>query len=266
MVRPSALATFPNRLHLESTFGTFDEAVERASSAPSGDVLWVTVKAPQLDESLGSVPESSQFHGVVPLLNGIDHVAVLRERFGKDRVIPATIAGESERVAPGRISHPSPFARLAIASHGRDLLGGTVTQLEKIGFQCRWVDSEATLLWQKLVFLAPIALTTTAYAATIGEILGDPTRKSQLEASVHEACAVAAAEGAKVDATFTLNGMQSLPAGMRSSMQKDVEKGIAPELDAIAGPILRGGQRHHVPVPATQALAAAVAQRSRVRV
>ena len=48
---------------------------------------------------------------------------------------------------------------------------------------------------------------------------------------------------------------------MRSSMQKDVEKHKAPELDAIAGPILRGARRHGIEVPATKKLVAAVEQR-----
>jgi ketopantoate reductase len=37
-------------------------------------------------------------------------------------------------------------------------------------------------------------------------------------------------------------------------MQKDVAAGRAPELDAIAGPILRGGNEQGIQVPATQAL------------
>jgi 2-dehydropantoate 2-reductase len=45
-------------------------------------------------------------------------------------------------------------------------------------------------------------------------------------------------------------------------MQKDVERGNPPELDAIAGPVLRGAARHGIPVPATQALAAAVERRA----
>jgi ketopantoate reductase len=45
-------------------------------------------------------------------------------------------------------------------------------------------------------------------------------------------------------------------------MQKDVEAGRTPELDAIAGPILRGGRRHDIPVPATEELAAAVHARA----
>lgn len=263
VVRPESLPTYPDRLHLESTFGTFDERVERASTTPSADILWVTVKATQLEQGLRSVPQASIFSGVVPLLNGIDHIQLLRTRFGKNLVIPATIAGESERVAPGRISHPSPFAILSLSSRGRTLLDGTLGKLEKIGFSCRFVDDEPTLLWGKLVFLAPIALSTTAAGAPIGEVLSDAERRKQFEACVHEVCAVAFAEGATVDADKTIAGILKLPGSTRSSMQKDVARGNPPELDAIAGPVLRGASRHHIPVPTTQALAAMVEHQSR---
>ena len=46
-------------------------------------------------------------------------------------------------------------------------------------------------------------------------------------------------------------------------MQKDVAAGRAPELDAIAGPILRGGSQYGIPVPCTQELAGLVAARVR---
>ena len=36
-------------------------------------------------------------------------------------------------------------------------------------------------------------------------------------------------------------------------MQKDVAAGLPPELDAIAGPILRGGGEHGIEVLATRA-------------
>ena len=44
-------------------------------------------------------------------------------------------------------------------------------------------------------------------------------------------------------------------------MQKDVDRHNPPELDAIAGPILRGGQKHGINVPATTKLVALVEQR-----
>ena len=52
---------------------------------------------------------------------------------------------------------------------------------------------------------------------------------------------------------------------MRSSMQKDVERGNPLELDAIAGPILRAAARHWIEIPATTKLVAAVEERSGVR-
>jgi 2-dehydropantoate 2-reductase len=45
-------------------------------------------------------------------------------------------------------------------------------------------------------------------------------------------------------------------------MQKDVAQGRTPELDAIAGPILRGARRHGIDVPATRKLVAAVEERA----
>jgi 2-dehydropantoate 2-reductase len=261
VVRPSALASFPDSIHLESTFGTFDGPVERASQVPPADVLWITVKAPELVEALQSVPDPNVESVVVPLLNGIDHLAILSERFGADRVIPATFAGETERVAPGRISHPSPFARLNVAERGRDRLAETLAKLQKIGFTCSFVADEATLMWSKLVLLGPLALATSAAALPVGGVVGDLQRRQQLEACVQEACAVATAEGATVKPEAVAATIESLPPGMRSSMQKDVDQGNPPELDAIAGPILRGAARHGIAAPATHALAAAVERR-----
>jgi 2-dehydropantoate 2-reductase len=262
VVKPESLAQYPERLQLESAFGNFTVPVARSAEVPPADVLWITVKATQLNDALMAFRHPESVRAMVPLLNGIDHLAMLRARYGKEKVIAATIAVESERVAPAHIVHRTPFARLNVSSAGRNLLGTSVDELQKMGFECRFFDDEATLMWSKLVFLAPIALATTAAALPVGGIARDPMLKQQWETCVREACAVAVAEGAKVDANAVISGMAKMPADMRSSMQKDVERGNVPELDAIAGPILRGARRHGIPAPATQSLVAAVENRS----
>ena len=78
-------------------------------------------------------------------------------------------------------------------------------------------------MWSKLVFLGPLALTTTAFDRTVGEVMADPKTWQQLEGSIREACAIAQADGAKVDADAVLKIIKNAPAGMRNSMQKDVE-------------------------------------------
>jgi 2-dehydropantoate 2-reductase len=262
VVKPDSLAQYPEQLRLESPFGNFTVPVARAAEVPPCDVLWITVKATQLEPALAALRKPDAVKAIVPLLNGIDHIALLRSKYGAEKIIAATIAVESERIAPGHIIHRSPFARLNVSSKGKDLLGDTIEQLQKIGFECRFVDDEPTLLWGKLVFLAPFALTTTAANKNVGEILSNPEWRDLGMACIREVCAVAGAEGARIDVQKVLTGVSGMPGAMRSSMQKDVEQRKAPELDAIAGPILRAARRHSIDVPVTKKLVAEVEQRA----
>jgi len=262
VVRPESLAQYPEQLHLESSFGDFGVPVASVAEVPPADVLWITVKATQLEAALASFTKPDSVHAIVPLLNGIDHLPLLRAKYGDARVIAATIAVETERVSPGHIVHRSPFARLNMSSAGKPLLGATLDDFQKMGFECRFIDDEPTLMWGKLVFLAPFALCTTAADITTGEILANPTWRQLGLSCIREVSAVANAEGAKIDADAVIAGVVKMPGNMRSSMQKDVERGNAPELDAIAGPILRGAVRHRIEVPATKQLVAAVERRA----
>ena len=116
-------------------------------------------------------------------------------------------------------------------------------------------------MWSKLVFLAAFALTTTAGDKTTGVILTDPSGEIGLSC-IREASTVAVAEGAKIDADAVIASVVKMPGNMRSSMQKDVAQGKPPELDAIAGPIVRGAQRLGIDVPTTKKLVAEVERRA----
>src|SRR5436305_2433042 len=119
VIRPETASAYPAELQLESPFGNFTVPVQHAARVPAADILWLTVKATQLDSALANIPQCVGVEAIVPLLNGVDHIELLRSRFGSARVIPATIAVESERISAGHIVHRSPFARLNISSRGR---------------------------------------------------------------------------------------------------------------------------------------------------
>jgi 2-dehydropantoate 2-reductase len=262
-VRPGTEESYPDVLSLESPFGSVTaRARVVAELQQPADVLWIAVKATQLLAAIAQIGAHIEVGAMVPLLNGIDHIALLRDRFGDDRVIAATIAVESERVAPGQIVHRSPFARLRVSARGRPRLTDSLEALGDFGFDCAFLDDEVTLLWSKLVFLAPVALSTTAARAAIGEVLANEEKREKLKACVREACAVAIAVGAQVNAEAVIANIAALPKGTRSSMQKDQANGRPLELDAIAGPILRGGERFSIPVPVTAELARACAAAS----
>jgi 2-dehydropantoate 2-reductase len=230
--------------------------VKRAAEvAQPYDVLWITVKATQLESALRSVVVKPEVLGaIVPLLNGIDHIALLRSRFGHDRVVPASIGVESERVAPGKIVHRSPLARLNVSSIGESRLGPTLEKLRQFGFACQFGADEMKILWNKLAFLGPYALTTTASGKAADEVSRDPVWRKRIEDCIREACAVSTATGTPLDPETFIRFLDTLPPGMRSSMQKDVAAGYPPELDAIAGPILRGAEKYGLQVPVTREL------------
>ena len=148
------------------------------------------------------------------------------------------------------------FAFLRVDLAGADTV---VRELQEAGVDARLQPDEVSLLWNKLAFLAPTALATTALDGPLGAVRDD----ERYLGCQSEVLAVGRAVGAQFDEAALRALQQSAPAEMRSSMQKDVAAGRAPELDAIAGPILRGGSRHGIAVPYTEELARLVAARSR---
>ena len=246
LLRPERLADYPGRITVESTvLGDFRIDVPATTTLDRDiDVLWIATKATQLQDALALAPPERVGNAtVIPLMNGVDHVAQLRDRY------PAVIAGsirvESERLPPAQIRQSSPFLRVEI--------GGAkpvAAELSRAGIDCRVRDDERSLLWDKLAFLAPIALATTAFDAPLGAVRDD----ERYNGCRKEALAIATAEGARIDEAALFALQQAAPSEMRSSMQKDVAAGREPELDAIAGPIIRGSQRHATAVPNTHEL------------
>jgi 2-dehydropantoate 2-reductase len=188
----------------------------------------------------------------VPLLNGLDHVDVLRRRFGSTAVVPASIAIESERVEPGQVRQLSPFA-IAVISPGpqaEDLR----RELSDAGLAASIGESEAGVLWGKLALLAPLALLTTLRGSELGAVMADPAWRERLEGCVREVVAVAGADGVQLDAEALIARIETVPPDFRSSMQKDREAGRPTEIEAIGGSVLRAAARHGLDAPTTQAL------------
>jgi 2-dehydropantoate 2-reductase len=257
IVRPEKLAEYPKNLTLERPSGTITVPAKAVAELTEPvDVLWIATKTYHLQTALESV--KSQPALVVPLLNGADHIEVLRQRFGQDHVVPATIAVEAERVAPGQFVQRSPFLRLNLATSGKPRLEAIITRLGDLGFTCQFMQNEQTLLWTKLCFLAPFALVTSASGKDKGEVFADAEWKHKLDLAIAEACAVAKASGAEVDVPKLQAVFESMPPGMRSSMAKDVVAKRQLELDAIGGTVVRGGERCGIDVSTTKRLIAAI--------
>lgn len=218
-------------------FGEHTEAVRAvpALEAPPG-VLLVAVKAPHLEAALERI--AGEPETVVPLLNGVDHMSLLRERF--PNVVAGSVRVQAHREGRTTVIHRAPFLTVTLAA--------PIAALDGAPFEVVVQPDEPTLLWAKLSRLAALALATTAADAPLGEVREDA------EAVAREVAAVARAEGADVDADVVIEELRGLPDAASSSLRADVTTAADHELDAIGGAVLRAAQRHGIATPRTATL------------
>jgi 2-dehydropantoate 2-reductase len=205
------------------------------------DLLLVTVKATGLDDALARVEAPAAI--VLPLLNGLEHMAAIRSRL-RGRVVAGSIGLlEAYRESPSRV----------VQTTGTPV----VTAAEDVdlpGFEVRVVPDERALLWEKAARLAPLAAATAAAQRPVGELRADAAWRHRLEAALAEACAVAGADGVPLDAAAQWKIIDAMPAGLTTSTARDVAAGRESELDAITGSVVRAGRRLGVATPVLAAL------------
>src|SRR3954447_2987873 len=139
------------------------------------DALLVATKTTGLEDAWARV-SGLEPRIVLPLLNGLDHLDLLRELYGS-RAVAGSIRIESTRVATGEIVQTSGFLRIDMASADPAMLvplGELAQALDAAGVPARILESEAQAMWGKLVRLNALACTTSAWDLPLGEIRSDP--------------------------------------------------------------------------------------------
>ncbi|MGI8864076.1 MAG: ketopantoate reductase family protein [Solirubrobacteraceae bacterium] len=227
------------------------------------DVLIIATKATSLDPALERVKTTPAL--VVPLLNGPAHIQRLRRHFPPERVAAGTIRIEAYRAEPGQIVHTSLFLRVDLASEHPEAAAPLEDLAQRLGaaeVPARIGPSEAQILWSKLVRLNALALTTSASGERLGFIRSDPVWREGLLGCLREGASVARADGAELDPEKPLGELEGAHAELNSSMARDIAGGHEPELDAIAGSVLRAAGRHGIACPTIDRLSAEVARRA----
>jgi len=209
------------------------------------DLIIVSSKSYDLEGSIKDfAPGVGPNSRVLPLLNGMRHLDVLDARFGAQRVLGGVARISSTLDADGRIQQLGSFNALVFGARvpGADpLIDAIAVALRVSGFEAHLSSDILLEMWEKWVFIAAAASTTTLMRATVGDILaagaGDiPERLMQ------ECAAVAAENGFAPRDAATNAGLAVLTApgsGFTASMLRDIEQGSRIEADHIVGDLLR---------------------------
>ena len=222
-------------------------------------LLLVTVKAPALSEALELVDPAAVSDGVVlPLLNGLEHLAPLRERF-PGRVAAGSIS-HFQAYRAGRVqiveTTPSPVITMASEELPRADLDRAADLLRQGGVEVRVGQSEKRVLWHKAARIAALDGATAATGRTIGELRDDGVWRDRVQRAISEACAVAEADGVQLRVAVQWDIIDEMADETTTSTARDVAAGRRSELDAILGSVLRAADRLGVPTPTLSAFAA----------
>ena len=220
------------------------------------DVILLSCKAFDLDDAMKSFAAAvGSQTAIIPMLNGMRHLDLLEQKFGRESVlgglcgIAATLNEQREvvQLAPmqsmvfgERDGKPSDRVR-AIA----DLMASS-------NFDSAASENIIHDMWEKWVFLASLAASTSLMRASVGHILAAPNGKDFLQGMLDECSAVAAAEGYAPHAAFLDRSRGMLlteGSQLTASMYRDIKSGAPVEADHVIGDLMRRGDASKVPVP-----------------
>lgn len=242
----------------EGTLTARPEVRERLTTPVK--LLIVSVKAPALDDALGRVEPQAVESGVaLALLNGLEHMGAMHERFG-DRAAAGSVS-HYQAYRPGRVqvveASAPPLVTMASDTLPRSEVEAAADLLRSARMEVRVGQSEKRVLWHKVARIAPLAAATSATGRTIGELRADHEWRDRLQQAIVEACLVAEADGVSLRAAEQVKIIDEIADETTTSAARDVAAGRRSELDAIVGSVLRAAERLGVETPTLRELATA---------
>jgi len=254
-------------LRVRSHYGDFTlrlpALADPAAAAPADLVLFM-VKSQDTEPAARQLLSSlAPVTAVLSLQNGVEHLDLLAAALGRERLLAGVIYIEATLAAPGEVHQLGPLRRIRFG----EVAGGPSERAQRIlaalteaGLDTELVKDVRRALWEKFVSLASMASITAAADATMGDIFATPAARDLFEAAVREAAAVAAADGVAISESQLqriLTALVDLPA-MKSSLQRDLQRGHPLELEYLSGSVVRLGERYGVPTPLHRTLYALV--------
>jgi 2-dehydropantoate 2-reductase len=232
-------------LRIQSPVGDLKMPVKTvlaAELAPVYDFVLLTCKAYDLNSALDAIaPAMAGNCAVVPMLNGMAHLARLDARFGAANVMGGTCAISVALGADGVIDHADALQRIAFGERDRSKSARARLLAEAFGrTSVEWeqADDIEQNMWEKICVLSVLAATNCLYRANIGEAVRSPGGLASIERAVAVNFEVATRNGHPPRLPAIEWGKKTLtdPRSLRSgSMLHDVEHGSPVEADHIIG-------------------------------
>ena len=219
------------------------------------DVVLLSCKAFDLADAIKSfAPAVGPQTSIIPLLNGMRHLDVLDSAFGRARVLGGLCAIAVTLNEAREVVQLAPMQSLTYGERDGQL-SERVRAIDGIFKSGNFgaVASEHILhdMWEKWVFLASLAASTSLMRTSLGNILAAPGGKDFVLGILDECRAIATAEGYPPRAPFidrTLGMLTTEGSPLNASMFRDIKAGLPVEADHVVGDLIGRADTAKVPV------------------
>jgi 2-dehydropantoate 2-reductase len=228
-----------------------------ADAGGTFDLIIVAVKAYDLVEAgQAIVPVVGSETSIVPIQNGVDSVDVLREIVDVDRILVGTTMMNAAIVEPGVVELRSGTTSITIGEPFGPI-SERVSRIVGAFHDAGMADAIATddpqrALWEKFMFLAPIASINSATGLPTYHVRSVPEGLEAIRAMQAEIRAVGLAEGVNLpdeSAEMVDQIVLRLTDRHTVSMQRDFADGKRVELETLTGSVVRRGRAKGIPTP-----------------
>ncbi|TDF99422.1 ketopantoate reductase family protein [Paenibacillus piri] len=235
-------------LVIESVHGHFSSRVKTITpdeKCQTFDMILVALKAYHLERTVESL--AGYMHErtlILPLLNGYQHYQTFFNQFGQDRVLGGLCFIETT-LANGVIVQSSPRHDVVFGGWdgNEDERIRTITEsFSKANCNAIVSDHIQADIWQKYIFIASLSGITSLFRSSIGPIVENRHTDKLLRSLIEEICSIAQKKFDFIPehiAETTYNTSKLLHYTMKSSMLRDMEKGLPTETEHLQGYLLK---------------------------
>ena len=192
---------------------------------------------------------------IIPLLNGIAHLSLLQKEFGEEKVIGGLCFIETTLNDEGEIVQTSAANRLVFGEM-KSQHAEKIKHISKAfaGTKSSFVLSENITqdMWHKYLFITVMSGVTTLMRAPIGPIRESEGGHDFIRNLFEECVQIMRCIGAPVKDDITEEHMKTIDKisyDMKSSMQRDMEKGSSIEGTHLQGYLLDVAKQFSIEAP-----------------
>lgn len=220
------------------------------------DVILFSTKAYHLNEAIQDLkPFVGESTVIIPLLNGIAHLSQLQKEFGVEKVIGGLCFIETTLNDQGEIVQTSAVNRLRFG----EIQLQDSERMKSISKAFAGTKSSFVLsknitqdMWHKYLFITVMSGVTTLMRAPIGPIRESEGGRDFIQNLFEECVQIMRSMGAPVKDDIVEEHMKTIDKisyDMKSSMQRDMEKGSFIEGEHLQGYLLDVAEQFSIEAP-----------------